>query len=92
MQSLARTTITVIVTGLVLAILIMAIVGVATAGLLILGIALIGTSALMLFRHTRDLSGKTPSWQPIIVEPRQRRQRPSPKQPQVIEGVSKVAE
>ena len=92
MQSLARTTITVVVTGLIVAILIMAIVGVATAGLLILGIALIGTSGLMLVRHMRDLSGKTPSWEPIIVEPRQRRQRPSPSQPQVIEGSSRNAE
>ena len=92
MQGLARTTIAVFVTALILATLILAIVGVATAGLVILGIALIGTSAAMLFRHRRDLSGKTPSWEPIVVEPRQRRQRPAPKQPQVIEGVSKVAD
>lgn len=92
MQGLARTTIAVIVTGLILATLVLAIVGIATAGLVILGIALIGTSMMMLFRHRRDLSGKTPSWEPIVVEPRQRRQRPTPRQPQVIEGVSKASD
>ncbi len=91
MQSLARTAITVIVTCLIVATVIIAVVGIATAGMVILGIALIGTSALMLYRHTRDLSGKAPSWGPIVVEPRQRRQRPAPKI-KTIEGVSKTVD